>query len=146
MKTVSVNKKASFNYHLLDQYSAGLVLKGSEVKSLRAGGGSLKESYIVFKKHEAFLWKAHIAPYKKGGHHSSLRMIKLLLNYHELVQIKTSLKKKGLTCIPLKIYFEKKKAKLQIALARGKKKWDKRESEKKKTQKKEISKYKRRRP
>ena len=146
MKIVCINKKARFSYTLLDHFSAGLVLKGSEVKSLRNGGGQLKDSYIVFRKNEAFLQKAHISPYKMAGENqaSPQRIRKLLLNRNELNKIQGALQKGGMTCIPIKIYFLKGKAKLEIALAKGKKKWDKRAAEKKKSQKKEMAQARRR--
>lgn len=140
-KTVSVNKKSSYSYILLDKFEAGLVLKGTEIKSIREGGCQLKDSYIAFRKQEAFLQNAYIAPYKKShnSNHAPERLRKLLLNRHELNKIQGALNKKGLTCIPIRMYLKNGKAKLEIALARGKKIWDKRESAKEKIHKREIT-------
>lgn len=143
IKTVSLNRKAGFEYILLEKFEAGLELKGTEIKSLRQGACQLKDSYIAFKKDEAYLQNAHINPYKSSGssnNHEPERLRKLLLHRHELNKIKGSLQKKGLTCIPTKVYLKNGLAKIEIALAKGKKKWDKREASKKKTIQKEIRK------
>ena len=143
MKIIALNKKASFNYHLLDSFSAGLELQGTEVKALREGLCQLKDSYISFRGNELFLQKAHIGAYKAAGasNHEPERLRKLLLHRHEIDKIKGRLQKKGLTCIPTKIFFQKGKAKLEIRLAQGKKKWDKRESLKKKSQEREMARH-----
>ena len=135
IKQVVFNKKASFLYHLNEKFKAGLVLKGSEVKSLRAGRCHLKDAYISFSGEEAFLQKAHISPYAKAlqGGHEPERLRKLLLTKKELRRIQGLLKQGKMTCIPLSIYFEKSKAKIEIALAQGKNFKDKREDLKKKT-------------
>ena len=141
IKIIAVNKKSSFSYFLLDKFEAGLMLKGTEIKSIRKGGCQLKDSYIAFKKQEAFLQNAYIAPYKPANqnNHEPERLRKLLLNRHELNKLQGALQKKGLTCVPTKIYLKNGRAKLEIALARGKKHWDKRESAKKKNQEREIA-------
>ena len=141
VKILSVNKKSSYSYTLMDKFEAGLVLKGTEIKSIREGGCQLKDSYIAFRKQEAFLQNAYIAPYKKSHNHnhSPERLRKLLLNRSELNKIQGALQKKGLTCIPIKMYLKNGQAKLEIALARGKKLWDKRASAKEKSQKREIA-------
>jgi len=128
------NKKARFDYIIIDTYEAGLVLTGSEVKSLRAKEIQLKDSYVSFLGDEAFLQNAHISPYKSSSYnnHEPERLRKLLLNRNELEQIYGALREKGYSCVPLKIYFKKGRAKLEIALAKGKKAHDKRESLKKK--------------
>ena len=143
IKIISLNKKARFEYHLLDHFEAGLELRGTEVKSLRQGQCQLKDSYVAFRGRELFLQNAHISPYKPAGleNHQPERLRKLLLHRHEVDKIQGRLQKKGLTCIPIKIYFKKGRAKLEIALAQGKKKWDKRHSEKKKSQQREIARH-----
>ena len=143
VKVVSLNKKARFDYTLLEKFEAGLALKGAEVKSLRLGRCQLKDSYIAFRKNEAYLQKAHISPYKPASinNHEPERLRKLLLGRHELNKIQGRLQKKGLTCIPIRVYFKNGKAKLEIALAQGKKKWDKRQAAKKKSQDREIARH-----
>lgn len=140
IKIVVDNKKARFDYEILETYEAGLVLTGSEVKSLRDAQCSLKDSYVSFQKHEAFLQKAHIAIYTASSYnnHEPERLRKLLLNHHELTKIFAAVTEKGLSCIPLKIYFKKGIAKVEIALARGKKKGDKRQSIKNREADREI--------
>lgn len=127
------NKQARFNYQVIDTFEAGLVLVGSEVKSIRAKSIQLKDAYVSFKGHEAFLQNAHISEYKASSYnnHSPERLRKLLLNHHELEEIAAAIKEKGLTCIPLKIYFKDGRVKVEIALVKGKKLHDKRESIKK---------------
>ena len=143
VKIVSLNKKARFEYLLLDKFEAGLELKGTEIKSLRQGACQLKDSYISFRKDEAYLQNSHISPYKSSSpssNHEPERLRKLLLHRSELNKIRGSLQKKGLTCIPTKVYLKNGLAKIEIALAKGKKKWDKREASKKKTMQREIRK------
>lgn len=124
------NKKARFDYSIIETFEAGLVLTGSEVKSLRNRDVQLKDSYITFKGDEAFLQNAHIAEYKASSYNNHVpeRLRKLLLNRHELDEIFEALREKGYSCIPLKIYFKNGRAKLEIALAKGKKTHDKREA------------------
>lgn len=131
---VFVNKKASFLYDLKEQFSAGLVLLGSEVKSLRKGSCQLKDSYVSFKGGEAFLQKAHIASYDKAlkGGHEPERIRKLLLKREEIKRLRGLVDQKKMSCVPLKIYFKKGWAKVDIALGVGKAKGDKRQSLKKK--------------
>ncbi len=124
------NKKARFDYTIIETFEAGLVLMGSEVKSLRNRDVQLKDSYITFKGDEAFLQNAHIAEYKASSYNNHIpeRLRKLLLNRNELEEIFEALREKGYSCIPLKIYFKNGRAKLEIALAKGKKTHDKREA------------------
>ncbi|MBN8535972.1 MAG: SsrA-binding protein SmpB [Deltaproteobacteria bacterium] len=124
------NKKARFDYEILETYEAGIVLTGSEVKSLRDKSVQLKDSYISFIKDEAYLQNAHISPYKASSYnnHSPERLRKLLLHKEELQKIFGKIKEKGLSCVPLKIFFKKGLVKLDIALVRGKKLHDKRET------------------
>lgn len=131
---IQENKQARFDYHIIETYEAGLVLIGSEVKSLRQKQIQFKDSYISFKGHEAFLQNAHIAEYKASSYnnHAPERLRKLLLGKIELKKIAGALSEQGLTCVPLKIYFRNGLVKLQIALVKGKKLHDKRESIKKK--------------
>ncbi|MDO8643435.1 MAG: SsrA-binding protein SmpB, partial [bacterium] len=128
------NRKAGFLYHLLEKFEAGLVLTGSEVKSLRDGKGNLVDSYVIFKGGEIFLLKAHISPYPAANrmNHEPTRSRKLLLHAKEIERLIGKMKEKGLTLIPTKIYFKGGRAKVEIALAQGKKLHDKRESLKKK--------------
>lgn len=130
---VQENKKARFDYTIVETYEAGLVLTGSEVKSLRNKDVQLKDAYISFRGDEAFLQNAHIAEYKASSYnnHAPERLRKLLLNRKELEEIYGALREKGYSCVPLKIYFKNGRAKLEIALAKGKKTHDKREAIKK---------------
>ncbi len=127
------NKKARFNYEIISTYEAGLSLTGGEVKSIRAKEVEFKDSYISFRGNEAFWQNAHIAVYKASSYnqHEPERLRKLLLNRAELTRIFSQIKEKGYTCIPLKIYFKDGRAKLEIALVRGKNQYDKRQSLKK---------------
>ncbi|KHD89767.1 MAG: SsrA-binding protein [Bdellovibrio sp. ArHS] len=130
---IQENKKARFDYTIVETYEAGLQLMGSEVKSLRNKDVQLKDSYISFRGDEAFLQNAHIAEYKASSYnnHAPERLRKLLLNRKELDEIFGALKEKGYSCVPLKIYFKNGRAKLEIALVKGKKTHDKREAIKK---------------
>lgn len=130
---VQENKKARFDYTIVETYEAGLVLTGSEVKSLRNKDVQLKDSYISFRGDEAFLQNAHIAEYKASSYNNHVpeRLRKLLLNRKELDEIYGALREKGYSCVPLKIYFKDGRAKLEIALVKGKKTHDKREAIKK---------------
>lgn len=130
---IQENKRARFDYHIIETYEAGLELTGSEVKSLRDKQIQFKDSYIAFKGDEAFLQNAHIAEYTASSYnnHEPERLRRLLLHRHELDKIFGAIREKGLTCVPLKIYFKKGRAKLEIALVKGKKDIDKREAIKK---------------
>ena len=139
-KTIAFNKRASFQYEIKEKLQAGIVLLGSEVKSLREGHCHLKDSYIAFIKQEAFLQKSYIGPYKKAieGGHDPERKRKLLLNKRELSRIRGLVEQKKRTCIPTEIYFQKGLVKLDIALAIGKSQFDKRQSLKKKQAKRQM--------
>jgi len=130
MKLISDNKKARFDFEILEAFEAGLVLTGSEVKSARDGAVNLKDSYVVFKGHEAFLQNAHISVYKASSYnnHEPERQRKLLLNKSELSKIASKMAERGFSCVPLKMYFKNGRIKVEIALARGKKLHDKRQS------------------
>ena len=140
------NKKARFDYEILETFEAGLVLSGSEVKSLRDKSVQLKDAFVSFQGDEAFLQNAHISPYKPGSYnnHEPERKRKLLLNRSELNKIFAALGERGLTCVALKIYFKDGRAKVEIALARGKKAHDKREAIKKRDVEGQLRQVKRR--
>lgn len=134
------NKKARFDFTIVETFEAGMVLTGSEVKALRNKTVQLKDSYITFQRDEAFLQNAHISEYKSSSYnnHHPERLRKLLLNRKELNEIYGAMREKGLTCVPLKIYFKNGKVKLEIALAKGKKTHDKREAIKQRDVKKVL--------
>ena len=129
IKIVAKNRKARFEYFLLDYYEAGLVLQGSEIKSIRAGHISIAEAYVRILDDEAWLIDAHIAPYDQASHfnHEPRRARKLLLHRTELNRLIKAVQTKGLTIIPTKVYLKNGRAKVEIALAKGKKHHDKRQ-------------------
>ena len=128
MKLIANNKKAFHDYFIEDTYEAGIALAGTEVKSLRAGKCSIKESFIRVEKGEVYIYGMHISPYEKGNifNKDPMRVRKLLLHRHEINKIEGSLQEKGLTLVPLKVYFKNSLVKLEIGVARGKKLYDKR--------------------
>ena len=132
VKIICLNRKASFNYFLIDQYEAGLVLRGSEIKSVRNGKVSIADSYGVEKDGEIFLINSHIPVYKQASYsnHNPYAERKLLLNKREISKLIGKINKEGLTIVPTKMYFKKGKAKIEIAVAKGKKNFDKRQSKK----------------
>lgn len=135
------NRKATHLYHLLETWEAGLVLTGSEVKSLRAGGGNLQDAYVDGADGELWLRQAHVAPYEHGGYvnHEPLRPRKLLLNRAEIRRILSKVDRKGYTLVPLALYLnERGKIKVRIALAEGKKAHDKREALEARERKREM--------
>ena len=140
MKIITNNRKASFLYHLISKYEAGIQLKGSEVKSIREGKINIKESYITIRSGEMFVIGMHIGEYSHSGYstHDPLRDRKLLMNKTEIFKIRRDFENKGKTIIPTKMYFKRGKVKIEIALAKGKKNWDKRESKKQKDIDREI--------
>ena len=142
IKVIALNKKASYDYFLFDSYEAGLVLEGSEIKSIREGSVNLKDSYVQIKNGEAFIINMHIANYEKAGAFlpSTTRSRKLLLNKLEINRIDSKIKEKGYTVVATKIYIKNGLAKLEIALAKGKKNYDKRETEKNKDISRNINK------
>ncbi len=125
------NRRASFDYELLDRFEAGITLTGSEIKSLRAGGVTLGEAFARVKNGEVFLEGMHIPPYKDASYnnHEPLRPRKLLLNKREIAEISRGLERKGLTLVPTRLYFKEGWVKLEVALGRGKKRYDKRQDE-----------------
>lgn len=140
IKIIHDNKKARFDYHIVDSFEAGLVLTGSEVKSLRDSGCNLKDSYVAFVGDEAFVQKMHIPVYRASSYnnHEPERRRKLLLHRQELDRLEAAIQEKGFTCIPLKAYFKDGKAKLEVALAKGKDRGDKREASKSRDASREI--------
>jgi SsrA-binding protein len=141
VKIVAQNRQASYNYHLLDSLEAGLVLVGTEVKTLREGKGTLREAYAEIRLGEAWLVNCHIPEYLAGGYrnHDPLRKRKLLLNRREIDRLLVQTQQKGMTIVPTKIYFRDGIAKCELAVAQGKKFHDRRESEKQKEAKREAS-------
>lgn len=142
MKIVSNNKKAFHDYFILDTYEAGIELKGTEIKSVRKGSANLKDAFIRIKDNEAFIENMHIAPYEQGNrfNHDPLRTRKLLLHKKEIRKLQKEVKENGLTIVPTKLYFNTSKAKLEIALAKGKKLYDKRQDIKAKDAKRDVEK------
>ncbi|HHT71129.1 MAG: SsrA-binding protein SmpB [bacterium] len=127
---VTTNRKARYDYFILETYEAGLALVGTEVKSLRAGRASLRDSYARAENGELILYNMHISPYQQGGYvnHEPRRPRKLLLRKNEIRKLAAMIQEKGLTLVPLKVYFnERGWAKVELALARGKKSYDKRD-------------------
>ena len=137
---VAQNRAAGYNYHLLERLEAGLVLHGTEVKALREGKANIRDAYVDFKSDGAWLINAHIAQYMPGGpwNHEPLGNRKLLLHKNELYKLAGKTQSKGLTVIPIKIYFRDGIAKCEIALAQGKKQWDRRQDERTKEARKEA--------
>ena len=128
LKMICLNRKASFNYFFLDLLEAGIVLKGSEIKSIRNGKVNIADSYAAEKGGELFLVNSHIASYKQASYsdHNPMDDRKLLLKKKEINKLIGKIQKEGLTIVPTKMYFKKGKAKLEIAIAKGKKQFDKR--------------------
>lgn len=135
------NRKARHDYFILDTVEAGLVLKGTEVKSLRAGNANLLDSHAVIKNGEIWLFGMHISPYDQGSYlnHDPRRTRKLLLSKREIRRLLTRVQEKGLTIIPLSIYFKGPFAKVELAIAQGKKSYDKREAIKQRDAKRDIA-------
>ncbi len=129
-KVVATNRKASFEYFLLEHYEAGLALQGSEIKSVRAGQVSIAEAYVKVDEKEAWLVNAHIAPYDPASryNHDPIRQRRLLLHKKEIRQLWDSVRQKGVTVIPTRMYLKEGRAKVEIALAKGKKLHDKRQA------------------
>jgi SsrA-binding protein len=140
VKIVAQNRSASYNYDLLDRLEAGLVLFGTEVKSLREGKGALRDAYAEIRVGEAWLVNSHIPEYQPGGprNHDPLRKRKLLLNRREIERLVVATQQKGMTIVPLKIYFRDGIAKCELAVAKGKKFHDRREAERRKEAKREA--------
>ena len=129
-KMIAQNKKARHDYHIEDTYEAGMVLQGTEVKSLREGRASLVDGFVDIDRGEAWLHGVHIPEYLNGSwtNHAARRKRKLLLHRAEIEKIESRVSEKGLTIVPLSLYFDNGRAKIEIALAKGKKSWDKRQA------------------
>ena len=129
-KNIAENRKARFNYHIEDVYEAGLVLMGTEVKSLRQGRANIKDAYAKIKNGEVFVYQMHISPYPFAyyDNHDPLRPRKLLLHKSEIKRLYGKANEQGAALIPLRLYFKNGKVKISLALARGKRKYDKRDA------------------
>jgi SsrA-binding protein len=139
-RDITVNRRARHDFHIEENFEAGLVLTGSEVKSLRAGKVQLKDSYGRIERGEVWLFNAHISPYAASAQfgHEPTRSRKLLLNRREIEHLIGKVKERGLTLIPLRMYFKDGRAKVELGLARGKKLYDKREATKEREVKREM--------
>jgi SsrA-binding protein len=139
-KLIANNKKAYHDYFILEKHEAGIVLHGTEVKSLRLGNCSIKEAFVRIDKGEVFVHGMHISPYEKGNifNKDPLRIKKLLLNRNEINKIQGKIKEQGMTVMPLRVYFSGSLVKVEIGLAKGKKQYDKRDDIAKKDQKREA--------
>ena len=128
--TIASNRAAYHNYFILESVEAGIQLVGTEIKSLREGGANLREGYVRFGGGEAYLVNVHISPYERGysSNHESKRERKLLLHKAEIIRMGITLKQKGLTLVPLRLYWKGNRVKLEIGLAKGKRQYDKRET------------------
>ncbi|HEB75328.1 MAG TPA: SsrA-binding protein SmpB [Nitrospirae bacterium] len=140
MKVVCQNRKAYHDYHIEETYEAGIVLTGTEVKSLREGKANLQDSYVIIKDGEAFLLNCHISPYRYGNimNHDPVRTRKLLFHKKEIMRLMGRVAQKGYSLIPLKIYFKGPYVKVEVALARGKRLYEKRERIKEREARREI--------
>ena len=138
---VATNRQASYRFNLLEHFECGIVLTGTEVKSLRDGKANLKDSYVGFDGGEAYLLAAHISPYSHGNlqNHDPERKRKLLLHKREIEKLRAQVMEKGLTIVPLRLYFKGGRVKAEIAVVRGKKLYDKRETEKRREQEREAA-------
>jgi SsrA-binding protein len=146
VKIISQNKKAFHDFEIGEKFEAGIVLLGTEVKSLREGRANLKDSYARGKRNEVFLFGLHISPYSHASfeNHDPERVRKLLLHRSEIKRLLGKTQEKGFSLVPLKVYFKDGKAKVEIALARGKKEYDKRESLKRKEEARELDRLRKR--
>lgn len=136
------NRKAKFDYEIIDTIEAGIVLKGTEIKSIRLGNANLKDSYAIIKNGEVFLLGMHISIYKEGNifNHDEFRTRKLLLHKKEILKLKNKIDLENFTLVPIKLYFNKNKAKILLGLAKGKKSYDKRQSIKKRDIERDLKK------
>ena len=142
-KMIANNKKAYHDYFILDTYEAGIALHGTEVKSLRMGKCSVKESFVRIQNGEVYIYGMNISPFNKGNifNKDPLRIRKLLLHRSEINKMEAKLKEKGLTLVPIKVYFKDSLVKVEIGMARGKKLYDKRQDIAKKDQRREAERY-----
>jgi len=139
-KTIAINRRARYDYFIEDEYEAGIVLTGTEVKSLRLGKANIKDAYARIVNHEVFVYQLHIGPYPFAyyGNHEPLRTRKLLLHRQEIKRLYSKVNEKGHSLIPLKLYFKGGKVKLSIALVKGKRQYDKREAIKRRDEKRDL--------
>ena len=142
IKMEILNRKARYDYEILDKYECGIVLTGTEIKSIRKGNANLKDSYAVIKNSEVFLLNMYISEYKEGNifNHEETRTRKLLLHKNEIKKINDKISIKGLTLVPVKLYFKNGKAKIELAVARGKHTYDKKETIKERDIEREVRK------
>ena len=140
VKVVATNRKAGFEYFLLERFEAGLSLQGSEIKSIRAGQISLAEAYVQVENGEAWLIEAHIAPYVQANrmNHDPKRPRRLLLHKKEILEMWNAVRQKGVTIVPLRVYLKEGRAKIEIAIAKGKQTHDKRQAIAKRDQEREM--------
>lgn len=140
-KVISTNRKAFHDFLIFDKFIAGMVLTGTEIKSIRKGTINLKDSFVKIEDYEAFLYGMHIAPFEQGNrfNHKPDRVRKLLLQKREILKIQDKVKKDGVTIVPLELFLTKGFAKIEIGLAKGKKLYDKRDAIAKKTQERDIA-------
>lgn len=140
MKVIAENRKARHDYFIIESIEAGLALRGTEVKSMRAGKANLKESYAIIEHGEVFVEGMHISPYEHGNifNVDPLRKRKLLLHKREILKLEQKVNEKGLTLVPLKVYFVRDKIKMELALVKGKKLYDKRATDAAKSARREI--------
>ena len=141
-KLIAQNKKAFHDYHIEEKFEAGIVLTGTEIKSIRAGKVNLRDSFAQVRRGEVTLHNMHVSPYEQGNrfNHEPLRTRKLLLHRDQINKLIGAIKEKGYTLVPLKVYLKNGLAKVEVALAKGKKEYDKRESIKQKDAQREIAK------
>lgn len=142
MKIITENRKARHDYTIEESFEAGIELKGTEVKSMRAGKANLKDSFAIVENGELYLYGMHISPYEQGNifNVDPMRPRRLLMHKKEILRLLGKIKEQGLTLVPLKAYFKKDKIKIELALAKGKKLYDKREAATEKSAKREIEK------
>jgi SsrA-binding protein len=147
IKLIAENRKARHDYIIVDQYEAGLVLTGTEVQSLRLGKANLKDSYAKVRDGEVWLYQMHISPYPFAyyNNHDPLRVRKLLLHKREILRLYAKANEQGHTLVPLKLYFKAGKAKITLALAKGKREFDKRETLRERDRKREVERARRQR-
>lgn len=139
-KVLATNRAAYHNYHILDKYEAGIALTGTEVKSVLGGRVQLKEGYVAIREGEAWLFNAHISPYAHGNreNHEPLRTRKLLLHRREIERLDEAIAKEGMTLVATRVYLKNRRIKIEVAIARGKKMYDKRETELRRTVERET--------
>ncbi|MGI6065878.1 MAG: SsrA-binding protein SmpB [Bacillota bacterium] len=142
IKIVTDNRKARHEFFIVETYEAGMALQGTEVKSLRAGKANLQDAFARIENGEVFLYNMHISPYEQGNrfNHDPKRTRKLLMHKYEINKLFGKVREKGLTLVPLKVYFSRGRAKVELALAQGKKLYDKRDAQAEKDAKREMAK------